>query len=146
MPQGSPVNNFLGELDVRYVDGKRWLVMRGFTYRLGSSTGREFVAIPTGFLTDFASMPLGVVYKSPGGKWDKPAVVHDCLYKSARLSVEGAGSRPVTRKDADDIFKEAMKVAGVGAFDRAVIYAGVRLGGWRAWAGHRRNDGADRAA
>jgi hypothetical protein len=77
-------NNFLGDLLLQYddaSDGRRWIVLQGFTYRLGSPDGPEFITIPRGFVTDFASMPLGIVFKSPGGKWDKPAVVHDALYK-----------------------------------------------------------------
>ncbi len=48
--------NFNGDLLVKYIDGTRWEVAETFTYRLG----REYVRIARGFVTDFASMPIGV--------------------------------------------------------------------------------------
>lgn len=140
------MNNFLGDLLVGYIDGKRWRVVDGFTYRLCQPDGVQFVRIPRDFVTDFASMPLNIVFRSPGGKWDKPAVVHDCLYKTGYVSVEGRDPRPVTRGECDDIFKEAMGVAGVNGLAKHVIFAGVRVGGWRAWNKHRKADADARTA
>lgn len=130
-------NRFLGDLLVKYLDGNRWEVAEGFTYHLGAPDGPEYVTIPTGFTTDFASMPLGIVFRSPGGKWDKPAVVHDALYRLGFV-LSDIGVRDVTRGEADAIFLEAMQVAGVNWLARRIIYAGVRVGGWRAWRQHRR--------
>lgn len=133
------MNNFTGDLLVKYIDGTHWEVAEGFTYRVGSPMGAAFVAIPRGFVTDFASMPLGVVFKSPGGKWDKPAIVHDVLYKRGWINYEKV-RRSITRKEADAIFLEAMEVAGVPSATRIVIYLGVRVGGWKAWNEHRKAD------
>ena len=135
------VNNFLGDLLVKYIDGELWQVVEGFSYRIGDPNGRAYVRVPKGFITDFASMPLGIVFKSPGGKWDKPAVVHDVCYKRGYVDTDRT-RKTITRKDADDIFKEAMAVAGVHWFARQIIYAGVRLGGWRVWDNHRLTDAA----
>lgn len=136
------MNNFLGDLLVGYIDGKRWRVLETFTYRLCQADGVQFVHIGRGFITDFASMPLNVIFRSPGGKWDKPAVVHDCLYKAGCVSVQGQEEpRIITRGEADAIFLEAMEVASVDWLRRRIIYAGVRVGGWRAWNAHRRHDG-----
>lgn len=131
-------NGFLSDLLVGYIDGKRWRVVEGFTYRLVQPDGVQYVEIGKGFITDFASMPLNVIFRSPGGKWDKPAVVHDCVYKTGYVSVDGGPNKPVTRGEADAIFKEAMGVAGVNWLSKQIIYAGVRAGGWRAWAQHRK--------
>lgn len=134
-------NNFLGDLLVAYIDGTRWRVLESFTYRLCEPDGVQFVHIERGFITDFASMPLNIIFRSPGGKWDKPAVVHDCLYKTGHVSVDGRPEpRPITRGEADSIFLEAMEVAGVDWLRRRIIYAGVRVGGWRAWKEHRNAD------
>jgi hypothetical protein len=136
MAEQAPVNNFMGDLLVKYIDGRRWEVAEGFTYRIGDPNSRTLVRIPRGFVTDFASMPFGVIFRSPGGKWDKPAVVHDLLYKQGYVESDLLQKR-ITRKDADDIFKEAMQVAGVNWFARQVIYAGVRMGGHNIWAKYR---------
>lgn len=133
------VNNFCGDLLVRYIDGTHWEVAQGFTYRVGSPNGAAFIRIPAGFVTDFASMPFGVVFKSPGGKWDKPAIVHDLLYRRGWIEVD-QHRRTITRAEADQVFREAMEVAGVDSIRRTIIYAGVRLGGGPAWTRHREAD------
>ncbi len=141
------MNNFLGDLIVQYQDdGKRWKVLEGFTYRLVHEKGEQYVHIPKGFITDFASFPLQTFMHSPGGKWDKAAIVHDVLYKTARISCEHGPDRTVTRGEADDILLEAMEVAGVDWFRRRIIYAGVRVGGWRAWNAHRKAEADARSS
>lgn len=135
------MNGFCGKLKVEYIDGKHWLVLHGFTYRVGDANGKAFIKIPSGFVTDFASMPLGILFKSPGGLWDKPAIVHDLLYRRGWIEVE-RHHQFITRKDADDIFKEAMEMAGVNWLARQIIYAGVRIGGVATWDRYRKADDA----
>jgi hypothetical protein len=130
------MNNFMGPLTVSYIDGRHWCVVDGFTYRVGDPQGRYFITIPRGFVTDFASMPLNIVFRSPGGKWDKPAVVHDLLYRRGWIEHE-QHRRPITRAEADQVFREAMEVAGVDPIRRTLIYAGVRLGGGKTWNAYR---------
>ena len=134
------MNNFLGPLIVEYIDGDKWRVVEGFSYRVGDPNGRTVVHVPRDFITDFASMPLGIVFKSPGGKWDKAAVVHDVLYWRGYVEHDQRQKR-ITRKDADDIFKEAMQVAGVNWFARQIIWSGVRIGGSSIWNKYRWVDG-----
>lgn len=140
------MNNFLGKLKVEYDDelndGQHWIVTESFQFHVGSSRGSEYVNIGAGMKTDFASMPYGVrmIFRSPGGRWDKPAVVHDCLYKTGAISHVDGSSRPVTREEADDIFNEAMKVTEVNGLARRLIYRGVRVGGVFAWNKHRKAD------
>lgn len=141
-------NNFLTELDVRYVSGSwlstHWRVLGEFTYRIGGPESLDHVRIPDGFITDFASIPVGVrlVFRSPGGCWDKPAVVHDYLYNLGGYWRRDKVFVPVTRAQADAIFNDAMKVTGTNGFARRAIYRGVRAGGMMAWRKHRKADGA----
>jgi hypothetical protein len=51
------VRGFLDERDVRYIDGRRWLVRAEFRYYLRSPDGVEFVRADVGTITDFASIP-----------------------------------------------------------------------------------------
>lgn len=133
------MNNFLGPLDVRYIDGKHWEVITGFTYRVGSSVGAKHITIPRGFVTDFASMPLGILFKSPGGPWDKPAIVHDLLYRRGWIEHERV-RQTITRADADAVFDEAMEVAGVPGWKHTLIYLAVRVGGRKPWNRYREAD------
>ena len=87
------------------------------------------ITVPTGFKTDLASIPR-VFWRvlPPIGKYDAGAVVHDYLYQY----------NGVTRKQADDVLREAMTVLGVGRFPRWMIYVGVSTGGWKPWNTYRR--------
>lgn len=142
------MNNFLSELDARYIDGRGWEVLAPFTYRLTNEEGSEFVRVGAGFITDFASIPrlLKLRWPSPGGSWDKPAVIHDCLYKERKVYNGINGTyRMVEREEADRIFNEAMKVTDTLVTSRWCIYRGVRLGGWLPWRRYRKADGASKA-
>lgn len=99
--------------------------------RYDSSVLNRTIEVPTGFKTDLASIPRflwAVLPKS--GKYDRGAVVHDFLYTTGIC----------TRKEADDVLNEAMKVLGVGTWSQRTIYAGVRIGGWKTWGDYRKKD------
>jgi len=81
----------------------------------------EFVTVPIGFKTDFASIPrIARVLINRNGKSREAAVVHDYLYKRHIYS----------RKIADHIFLEAMQDSDVNVFVRRSMYMAVRAGGW----------------
>jgi hypothetical protein len=84
------------------------------------------VTAPTGMLTDGASVPR--VFWSifqPYGRYFPAAVIHDWLYLAA------SAKTGIDRKDADEIFLEAMAALGVPWISRRTIHAAVRAGGWR---------------
>jgi len=79
------------------------------------------VVVPSGFVTDFASVPrLPFAYTLFGGMAKRAAVVHDFLYSEA-------GKLP--RSKADAVFKEAMLVTGVSIWRRNFMWLGVRVFG-----------------
>lgn len=85
------------------------------------------VTVPTGFVTDFASIPQ--IFWSvlrPDGEYAYAAVVHDYLYWTQTRS----------REEADDILKMAMEDFDVGTLKLGAIYDAVRLGGKVAWNGN----------
>lgn len=89
---------------------------------------RQFI-VPSQFVTDLASVPQFLwAIVPPIGKYDDAAVLHDWLYKQGG----------VTRKEADDLLKEAMQACGVSGHDVWMIYNGVRLGGWLTWRRYRK--------
>lgn len=84
----------------------------------------EAVTVPTGFVTDFASIPR--IFWSllrPDGEYAYAAVIHDFLYWTQTRS----------REVADEIFLRAMKDFGIGEATVQAIYKAVRLGGGPAW-------------
>ena len=136
-------NNFTGELVARQLTGGyRWEIWEAFSYRVGDANSDVVVRVPKGFITDFASIPRGLwnIWPPAAGKHSKPAVVHDALYWRGWIEAHGVQKR-ITRKEADDIFKEALEVAGVNWLSRQIIYAGVRVGGSSTWNRYRWVDG-----
>ena len=99
-----------------------------FAY-VSPSLGR--IEIEAGFDTDFASVPRGLwnLYP-PDGPYSPAAFIHDFLYWYQAMF---DGGLPVTRKQADTVFLEAMGDLGIGWVTRHVLYSSVRLGGGTPW-------------
>lgn len=95
----------------------------GFVAHL-SSRKKIAVAVPEGYVTDFASIPGFAHWMiSPFGKHAEAAVVHDWLYTL------GTPGKERERKLADRTFRRALHLVGVGFFRRWIMYAAVRIGG-----------------
>lgn len=104
--------------------GKRPLykVIDKFSYELGGKGSGIFIDIPTGFYTDFASVPccLWSIFP-PDGQHGKAAVIHDYMYRRRCK---------FSRILADAIFLDAMRSLKVPFWKRYTMYLAVRLFGW----------------
>lgn len=116
-----------------------WALQRALEYRTGDGDGDELIVVPPGFVTDLASVPRFVwSFYPPDGPWAKAAIIHDYLYFTRgtgewRDEVGITRDRPYSRKEADDILREAMADRQVGRWEQFVIWASVRLGGGGGW-------------
>ena len=109
---------FLTELDVRAVP-QGYRLLAPLTYY--SAVLDKLITVPTGFVTDFASVPApGRILISGHGHDRWAAVVHDYLYSEKKF----------TRKQADEVFLEALELSGVNLVKRRIMYRAVRTGGW----------------
>jgi hypothetical protein len=110
-------------------DGRTWVTRREFGYDIGEEGSGNTVEVPVGFMTDFASIPRPLWAILPRwGKYGNAAVIHDyCYWQQDR-----------SRREADEIFREAMGVLGVSACTRSLMYWSVRLFGYFAWRGNTR--------
>ena len=103
---------------IRPVDDRNWVLETTIEWD-------EFI-VPRGFVTDLASIPRffwRVI--PPFGLHSTPAIIHDYLY---RQQPDG-----VSRKEADEVFLDAMQVFGVPKWRRNVMYRTVRTFGGRPW-------------
>jgi Protein of unknown function (DUF1353) len=92
--------------------------------------GLPSVSVPTGFVTDFASIPRALWTSLPrDGDYVWAAVVHDYLY----------WYQTTTKEVADNVLNAAMLNFNIPAVTRIAIYQGVNLGGSSSW-----NDNAQR--
>lgn len=104
------------------VSEKGTSVVLAGSYSLETQYG--VLEIPSGFSTDFASVPRafwGIF--PPFGRYSVAAVAHDYLYSTQALS----------RKAADDVFLYLMKKHNVGFVSRTIMYFAVRIFGGIAW-------------
>lgn len=102
-----------------------WRTLEGFRYYLGEKYSDSWVYIPEGYLTDGASVPRifwGLL--PPWGEYGQAAIVHDYLCEFLSITVGGVPVS-ITRKRADEIFHEAMKVLGVPAYKRLPMFYAV---------------------
>ena len=82
------------------------------------------VAVPKGYVTDFASIPGWIQWLiAPFGRHSEAAVVHDWLYT---LGTKGDSK---SRKLADQTFRRALEIVGVKIIRRNLMYWAVRAGG-----------------
>ncbi len=118
-------------------DYKLFEVQLGFEYRVGNEYSDEVIKIHKGFITDGASIPkfFWSIIGGPLGPYAPAAVVHDRCYKTPPFF-----HHRYTRKKSDYVFYEALGVLEVPWWKRKVMYAGVRIGGWRAWNRYRKKD------
>lgn len=110
---------FISPLRVEQIDDELWQLTEPLVYY--SQKLQRSLAVPAGFVTDFASVPrLPFVYWLLGGRASKAAVIHDLLYRI------GSG---VSRADADAILVEAMEATGQAPWRRRLMWQGLRIGG-----------------
>ncbi|MFX4223515.1 MAG: DUF1353 domain-containing protein [Thalassobaculum sp.] len=122
------MERFPDELILRKLNGPEWEVLEPFRYWSRAMQG--WIRVPAGFTTDLASIPwFGRWYVSVDGDHTKAAVVHDFLYTLA--SARDFPDLP--RRDADRVFREALRLRGVGPIKTWIMYAAVRIGGGRTY-------------
>lgn len=116
---------FLSELDARCIADNKWTLISPLLYQ-SDIAGK--IEVPALFITDFASVPrLPLAYLAAGGTAHKAAVIHDWLY----------WANGCTRKQADEVFLEAMKVTGIPLWRRKLMYWAVRIGAGSVWDKYR---------
>ena len=119
---------FMTELVIKPVNGNEWELTENLIY--SDDYKDDVIVVPKGFQMGLASIPRLLTWLFPvHGKHTRAAVVHDWLYanKGKLLYVT------YTRKEADFVFKTAMKELGVNWFKRNMMYTAVRTSGWLYW-------------
>ena len=120
---------FLSTLDLRLLndtsaDGRgTWQLLSPLAY-YSELLDATFVA-PAGFVTDFASVPRWIPVLSSWlqNRAHAAAVMHDWLYTC----------HSVSRKQADQVLREAGIACGIQQLKMDLYYLGVRAGGASRW-------------
>ena len=121
---------FIKPLVVKKLETGQWEVYEDLEYHVGTKDSGEVIVVPSGTITDFASVPRGLwnIFP-PDGKYSPAACVHDYLYQTKGLDGK------YTRHESDDIFFEAMGVLGVPSWKKNLMYAAVWTFGRKFWKG-----------
>lgn len=96
------------------------------------------MVVPTGFETDFNSVPRGLWNILPPWEYPEAGVVHDYLYKFPEVFT-GDSTRTLNRGECDDIHRRILDLTGASFFKRQAMWAGIRAGGWKPWGRYRSN-------
>lgn len=135
--------NFINRLKISPIDNNKddWEVLEMFEVHVKDVLPKKVVIqVLKGFISDGASIPrLFWSYLPRHGKYTKAAVVHDFLYSKKgcifiQEGLSGFFQADVTRKEADLIFKKAMKASGVNRVKCWLMYHAVKWFGKIAWA------------
>lgn len=117
------MGQFVGTIMIEPAGGKLWRTCEPLAYITDKD---EKIDIPIGFEFDGASVPK-IAWSIVGHPLDQDylasACVHDYLYFA----------QPLSRRKADKIMLEAMKMLGVSWWRRRTAYWAVRLFGWIPW-------------
>lgn len=125
------MSSFTDELTITEValNWRVWRLEQDFSYEVGDKGTGKVITVPKGFETDGASVPQFLWSLFPAwGSYSRAAVIHDLLCHLINCGVPHPEAP--TRRDADLIFLEAMKVCGTGPVTRTILYGGARLGGY----------------
>ena len=124
---------FLDTLRLDVIPPNKWMVVNHYAYRTLITGKPEIINVPHGFVHDLASIHRLLRLLIPiNGRHRGAATVHDWLYRNKGRTKNVR----LTRKQCDQVFLEAMIVAGVSAWKRQSMYRGVRAFGWIAWRKH----------
>lgn len=105
-----------------YDEGKEdWVLLKDlyiWSHRL-----QQVIKVPKWFITDLASIPkLARLFLSVNDKHRYAAIIHDWLYRNNAINV--------TRRQADLIMLDIVRISGVPYWKRACIHIALRIGGW----------------
>ena len=143
MPQLKPVpiatkgKGFWGAIWMWFTGTRQWVVAKDFHYKM---FGNDYV-IPKGFQFDGASIPKFLhTWLSPVGVLLMGGLVHDYAYKYAGLKMKGVKDlHELDQKSADVIFRDINVEINGFHFLNYLAYWALRIGGFMAWNGHRKN-------
>ena len=128
---GYPPTTWWGPFAIiqRHFRRRRWKLERGFIF--ASEVAGRLIYVREDFICDLASIPrIPLVFLLLGDRAIRAGLVHDWLYYTGQLS----------KTQSDLVFYEVLRAEGYLRITSAIATAGVLIGGWIAWWGHRRRD------
>lgn len=127
-------NRFNG--DAYYKDSENGITATLTRSLIYTTTDGWRIIVTRGFVTDFASIPRPLwSVIPPRGRYNRPAIVHDHLYRDA--PIDPLTGRRCTQGRADTILREACENCDDRFTQRWAIYLGLKIGGFVTWNRYR---------
>jgi hypothetical protein len=119
------------------VDATCWILHEPFVFTWERNGRERVITAPENFVTDFTSIPWGLRLIAPRwGGYGWAAVIHDFLY----------WEQSIERREADEVFLDAMKDSEVPVWRTRLFYWAVRAFGGYAWRKNTRLKATDKCA
>lgn len=117
------MSSFTDPLQIEPAGKGKWRLCRGLRFDLGFKGSKWSIEVPSGYVTDLATVPrfLWWLYPPFSPEYAAAAVIHDWLYLQTDAS----------KTMADAAFLEGLEVLGVSHFKRLVMYWSVSIFGGR---------------
>lgn len=97
------------------------------------------IRAPKGFTFDGESIPLWLQWLSPPfGDSKRGACIHDYLYRNAGYIDADGRLHPVSRSQADAVYRELIEAKGLPRWRANIRWATLRLVGGFAWQANRK--------
>jgi len=128
--------------NVAWIDGLEFRIQRGYRYYLTADEGPfgEFIDIPDGFLTNFASTPrIAWAVFPPTGSYAQAAGGHDKLFLAPVIRTLHS-ARPCRFEETPGLFRDMAKACGTSRIVRGAMYVFLQLGSRPAWDKYRAHD------
>jgi len=122
--------------DTRELQRRLYQMLAVFTYQ-DSVFGK--IEVDKGFQTNYASIDvlhniwLFVFYALLANYGDKAATIHDWLYSGYGIRQADGSIYYPNRKECDQVLYRALRAEGVARWRAWMFYAGVRIGGRKAY-------------
>lgn len=132
-----PFEDFNAEVSLEYDEAASnycshdyWRTAVAFRYYFDDPSLETYVEVPANYLTDGASVPRPFWdLLPPQGAYGQAAVLHDYLCEHL-TQVKNGQTVTITRKQADDAFKDACVALGVPRWKRNVMFIFVAAYAW----------------
>lgn len=103
-------------------------------FRVYSAVLGDTISAPEGFTFDGESIPVIAQWIAPPfGQSKRGACIHDYLYHHSGYYALTDTFKTVTRKQADEVYLELVRLKGLSAWRAYLRYAVLRAVGWWAW-------------
>jgi len=99
------------------------------------------ITVPFGFITDRASIPYLAQWLIPkSGKYNRPSIIHDYLYKKGGFTDENLEWVKLNQKQCDITYYKLMLSRGVSRWKAYTQYKTLRMLGFIQWNKYRKLD------